>query len=223
MKVAPSVLAADFTSLRDIVKQTESWGVDALHMDIMDGEFCPNLTYGPKIVKTFSDLTSLPLYCHLMIIKPERYAEAFLKAGGAVITPHLEAVRPETLKKIQKIAADYDAKFGIAIKIETPFSAIPKHLHNELDELMIMSVPPGFSYQKFNPSILPKVKEASNTFKEKGLDVEISVDGGVNLETAPLLVDAGVNLLVAGGAIFGDPEPAKVVQTFKEMKPREKE
>ncbi|MHA2059896.1 MAG: ribulose-phosphate 3-epimerase, partial [Candidatus Ranarchaeia archaeon] len=132
----------------------------------------------------------------------------------------LEAVNTDSLKKIQKLISEYNAKFGIALKIETPFSAIPEELLTDLDELMIMSVPPGFSYQKFNPSILPKIREASETFEEKGLQVEISVDGGVNLETAPSLVDAGVTLLVAGGAIFGSSDPADVVKTFKEMQPR---
>ncbi|MHA1917755.1 MAG: ribulose-phosphate 3-epimerase [Candidatus Ranarchaeia archaeon] len=222
MKVAPSVLAADFSSIANIVNNVEEWKVDALHMDIMDGEFCPNLTFGPKVVKTFRNLTDIPLYCHLMIIKPERYTEDFLKAGGAVITPHIEAVDSASLKEINKLVKDYDAKLGLAIKIETDLNKIPSNIYEELDEILIMSVPPGFSYQKFNPSILPKIREVFDIVKQKNSKMDIAVDGGVNLKNASLLGEAGVTLLVAGGAIFGEENPQEVVTSLQQIPIREK-
>jgi len=196
IKVAPSILSADFSCLDREIKKVERAGADLIHVDVMDGHFVPNITIGPAVVKYIRKVTKLPLDVHLMIENADKYAEAFVKAGSDMITVHIEAL---SFSKIRAMSLELRAKgirFGISLNPATPLVKIKKAL-NLVDFVLVMSVNPGFGGQAFIPNAIPKIRQLRKIFKK-----DISVDGGINEKTAKLVIEAGANILAAGSYIF---------------------
>lgn len=202
IKIAPSILSADFACLEDQVKEVEAAGADYIHIDVMDGHFVPNITVGPLVVKALRRVTSLPLDVHLMIERPEQFVEEFSRAGADIITVHWEAC-PHVHRVLEKIR-NLGKKAGVSINPATPVWVL-EEIAGEVDLILAMTVNPGFGGQRLIPGTVAKVEKLGKMLKEKGVSPEIEVDGGVNEETAPLLVRAGAQVLVAGAAIFESP------------------
>lgn len=198
--IAPSILSADFSKLGQEVAEVEAGGADWLHVDVMDGHFVPNLTFGPLVLGAISPLTKLPLDVHLMIERPEQYIPAFAEAGAHVITVHAEAC--VHLHRVLHLIKEHGVKAGVAINPATPVSAIREVLE-DVDLVLVMTVNPGFGGQAFIPATLRKIRELDALKAEHGYDYRIEVDGGVSASTAPLVVEAGADVLVAGNAVFG--------------------
>ncbi len=205
--IAPSILSADFSRLGEEIADVERGGCDIIHVDVMDGHFVPNLTIGPVVVKPLRKLTPLPLDVHLMIDEPLNYIEDFRKAGSDWITIHVEASQKiaETLDAIKKLGA----KPGISLRPKTPLSSLFPYLE-KAELVLIMSVEPGFGGQSFMPEMMQKVRELRTRFK--GL---ISVDGGINRETARQALDAGADILVAGTAVFGQKDRKAAIEELR--------
>ena len=212
LKIAPSLLSADFSHLDEEVKRVEDGGADLLHFDVMDGCFVPNITFGSLVVQSLRDKTTLPFDVHLMIEKPDNYIERFAEAGGDIITVHAEACihLQRTLKHIKQ----HGVKAGVALNPETPIHVIEDVLDN-LDMILVMTVNPGYGGQDFIATMLPKIRKAKSMIEERGLIIDIEVDGGINIKTAPLVVKAGANILVAGTAIFSQPDVKQVIQMLR--------
>jgi len=207
--IAPSLLSADFSRLAEEIREVENAGCDALHVDVMDGNFVPNISIGPVVVSAVRKITKLPLDVHLMIQEPARYVRDFHKAGADWITIHVEAEKDvwKCLHEIKK----QGAKTGLSLKPGTPLDAIVPYLA-DLDLVLIMSVEPGFGGQSFMPEQMAKVKALRPQFAKL-----ICVDGGIDPKTAPLALEAGADLLVAGNAVFGKPDRAKAIREFREI------
>lgn len=188
IKIAPSILSADFARLGEEIKDVEKGGADYIHVDVMDGHFVPNITIGPLIVEAVRPITSLTLDVHLMIEQPDRYIPEFAKAGADIITVHVEAC-PHLHRTIQLIRS-FGIKAGVVLNPHTPVSTI-QHVLEDIDMVLLMTVNPGFGGQSFIHAVLPKIQEVSRMVRERGLQVDIEVDGGVNAETARLCVEAG--------------------------------
>ena len=201
IKLAPSILAADFARLGEQVREVEAAGADYIHVDVMDGHFVPNISIGPVVVKALRRATRLPLNVHLMIEEPERYIDAFAAAGADALVVHPEA-GSQLHRAIEQIRG-HGIRVGVAINPGTPLSAIEEVLP-EVDMALIMSVDPGFGGQEFIEDVLPKVRRLRRLLDERGLAVEVAIDGGITPETAPRCVEAGVRVLVAGTAIFNE-------------------
>ncbi|WIW27189.1 ribulose-phosphate 3-epimerase [Bacillus inaquosorum] len=216
IKVAPSILSADFAALGNEIKDVEKGGADCIHIDVMDGHFVPNITIGPLIVEAVRPVTDLPLDVHLMIEEPDRYIPAFAKAGADILSVHAEAC-PHLHRTIQLIK-EQGVKAGVVLNPHTPVQVI-EHVFGDLDLVLLMTVNPGFGGQKFIHSVLPKIKEVKRMADERGKkDLLIEVDGGVNKETAPLVIEAGANLLVAGSAVYGQPDRKKAISEIRGSK-----
>ena len=213
IKIAPSILSADFSKLGEEVKKVEEAGADILHLDIMDGHFVPNLTFGPIVVKAIRNWTKLPFYVHLMVERPEDYIKEVVEAGGDLIIVHVETC--VHLQRVLRMIRDLGVKSGVALNPATPLTTI-EYVLDDLDLILIMSVNPGFGGQEFIPSVLPKIRRVRRKLVKRGLEIEIAVDGGVNVETAPKIVEAGADVLVAGTAIFGKPDLKKAIQELRE-------
>ena len=213
IKIAPSILSADFSRLGDEVRRAEEAGADIIHLDIMDGHFVPNLTFGPIIVKAIRSHTKLPFHVHLMVERPEDYIERVIEAGGDLVIVHVEACIH--LQRVLSMIRDLGARSGVALNPATPLTTI-EYVLDDLDLILIMSVNPGFGGQDFIPSVLPKIKRARRRIMKKGLQIEIAVDGGVSVETAPKIVEAGADVLVAGTAVFGKPDLKRAIQELRE-------
>ncbi|WML27520.1 ribulose-phosphate 3-epimerase [Neobacillus sp. OS1-33] len=212
VKIAPSILSADFSKLGEEIIAVEKGGADYIHVDVMDGHFVPNITIGPLIVEAIRPITKLPLDVHLMIENPDQYIGAFAKAGADYITVHVEACR-HLHRTIQNIKS-FGIKAGVVLNPATPVESI-QHIIGDIDMVLLMSVNPGFGGQKFIPEILPKIKKVKEMAEQKGLDIEIEIDGGVNSETAKLCVEAGATVLVAGSAIYNQEDYAEAISLIR--------
>jgi ribulose-phosphate 3-epimerase len=212
MKCAPSILASDFAAVGEGIKLIETCGAEWVHMDVMDGSFVPEITFGAQMVKAVRAVTKLPLDVHLMIEKPENHIESFLKAGSDIITFHLEAV-VHAHRVVQMIKAG-GAKAGVSLVPSTPVSLI-KEILPELDLVLIMTVNPGYGGQSMIPACLNKVRELAELRDEMGLNFEISVDGGINTDTIAAAREAGIDVFVAGSAFFGADDPAETLRAMK--------
>lgn len=212
IKIAPSILAADFSKLSEEVIEVEEAGASLIHIDVMDGHFVPNITMGPLVVEALRPVTKLPLDVHLMIENPDAYIEQFAKAGADYITVHVEAC-PHLHRTLQLIRS-HGVKSGVVLNPHTPVETI-LHVLDEIDLVLFMTVNPGFGGQKFIHAVLPKVKQLSNIIKERNLPIEIEIDGGVDEETIIPCVEAGATILVAGSAIFGKQNRAEALREIK--------
>ncbi len=213
MKIAPSILSADFARLKDEIEAIEQGGADVLHVDVMDGHFVPNLTIGPPVLRSIRKYTDLPLDVHLMITNPDNFIEQFADSGANYLTVHIEVCRHlhRTLSEIKK----FGMKAGVSLNPATPLHALEAILE-EVDMVLIMSVNPGFGGQSFIPSSLPKIRDLAQILKDKSLShVEIEVDGGVSLANIRELAEAGVTIAVAGSAVFNAPDSAGMIQQMK--------
>jgi len=212
VKIAPSILSADFARLGDEIKDVERGGADYIHVDVMDGHFVPNITIGPLIVEAIRPVTQLPLDVHLMIENPDQYIEAFAKAGADYITVHVEACRH--LHRTVQLIKSTGVKAGVVLNPATPVESL-KHIIEDVDMVLLMSVNPGFGGQKFIPSVLPKIREVREMADALNPSLEIEIDGGVNEETARLCADAGATVLVAGSAVFNKEDRAAAIASLK--------
>ncbi|MER2562899.1 MAG: ribulose-phosphate 3-epimerase [Myxococcaceae bacterium] len=213
VKVAPSILSADFGRLADEVRAIEQAGADSVHVDVMDGRFVPNLTIGPLVVEAVKKATSLPLDVHLMIVEPEKYIADFAKAGANLITVHQEAC-PHLHRTLQQIRAA-GAKPSVVLNPSTPLVTLEEVL-GEVDQVLLMSVNPGFGGQTFIDATVDKVKRLRAMLDARGLQrVDIEVDGGINADTAKRVVAAGATVLVAGNAVFKAPDYAKAISSLR--------
>jgi ribulose-phosphate 3-epimerase len=212
IKIAPSLLSADFAAIADQIALVERGGADELHLDSMDGRFVPNLTWGMKIVKDLRRLSALPFDCHLMIVEPERYVDAFREAGADVITFHYEATphQDRLLRHLREIGA----KAGIAINPGTPVAMLVD-LVELIDRVLVMSVNPGFGGQRFIDRALDKVVEVRTLLDARNPACEIEVDGGIGLENIERAVQAGANVLVAGNSVFAAADPAAALRAMR--------
>ncbi|MGB9613480.1 MAG: ribulose-phosphate 3-epimerase [Candidatus Margulisiibacteriota bacterium] len=214
IKVAPSILSADFRNLEQEIKMVEAAGADLIHIDVMDGHFVPNITVGPLVVKACRKATKLPLDVHLMIENPDRYLPDFARAGADIITIHVEASK--SLEEDIELIRRNNAKPGVVVNPGTPIESI-FHVLEKVDMVLIMSVHPGFEAQKFMPEVLPKIRKLKVESSKLKVDVDIEVDGGINLETAKEVIKAGANILVAGSAIFYAKDYREVICGLKMM------
>jgi ribulose-phosphate 3-epimerase len=213
--VAPSLLAADFLKLQDICKMLNESEADWYHLDIMDGRFVPNISFGPMIVDFFRRATRKTCDVHLMILEPEKFAEAFKKAGADILTVHYEAC-PHLHRNIQQIKS-LDMQAGVAINPHTPVTAL-RDVLGDIDLVCMMSVNPGFGGQSFIPHTLQKIKELRKLINERNPEIKIEVDGGVTLENAKIILEAGADVLVAGNTVFSAADPKKVIQQLKNVR-----
>jgi ribulose-phosphate 3-epimerase len=212
IKVAPSILSADFSCLERQIKRVESAGADMLHIDVMDGHFVPNITIGPVVVKYIRKVTKLPLDVHLMIKQPEKFIDAFVKAGSDMITVHIETISSLKLKALSLKLRKKRVGLGISLNPATPLSRI-KNVLKLVDFVLVMSVNPGFSGQEFIPSVIPKIKKLRSMF-----DGDIAVDGGVNDKVAGSLIQAGANILASGSYIFGAKNTKQAMGRIRDAK-----
>jgi ribulose-phosphate 3-epimerase len=209
IKVAPSILSADFSCLASEIKKVEAAGADMLHIDVMDGCFVPNITIGPVVVKHIRKVTKLPLDVHLMIEDPQNLAGAFIDAGSDMLTVHIETISGAKLKTLAKKIRARGVKFGISLNPATPLAKIIKVL-DLVDFVLVMSVNPGFSGQAFISAAVPKIKKLRAQFSG-----DIAVDGGMNEETAKLVIDAGANIIAAGSYVFGAQDVKQAIERIR--------
>ena len=214
IKIAPSILAADFADLGAAVRAAEAAGADTIHVDVMDGHFVPNITVGPTVVAALRRVTRLPLDVHLMIEAPERYLVDFARAGAATLTVHVETC-PHLHRTVQHIR-ELGIHPGVTLNPATPLETLWEVLRY-VDQILVMTVNPGFGGQNYIPTMTAKVARLAEMIAAAGLDVEIEVDGGIDADTAPEVVRAGARVLVAGTAIFGHPAGvAAGIRTLRE-------
>lgn len=211
--IAPSLLAADFSNLAQDIERVRQAGANYLHLDVMDGVFVPNISFGPPVIESIRKKTKLFFDVHLMIKHPQRYIDNFVKAGADSITIHYESTsRPrDAIMKIK----DHDVKAGIAISPNTPYEAVLPYL-DIVDMVLVMTVEPGFGGQPMIPETLQKVRAIKNYVDEHEIKVNIEVDGGITAENVHLALDAGANVIVAGSAIFKSKTPSKVIKQMRE-------
>ncbi|MEP6698705.1 MAG: ribulose-phosphate 3-epimerase [Verrucomicrobiota bacterium] len=212
--VAPSVLAANFGNLAVDVQRAETAGADWLHLDIMDGHFVDNISFGPALVKTVRGLTSLPLDVHLMIEHPDHYLPRFVEAGANSITVHVEPEAKHDVAKTLRAIRAAGCGAGLSLNPGTPFEAVEPHLA-EIDLLLIMTVHPGFGGQPFRPDMMEKVKRARDWRAAHSVRLHLEVDGGINAETARLSIENGADVLVAGTSIFRTEDYAKAIRALR--------
>ena len=212
IKIAPSVLSADFSDMAREVKRVEAADADLLHCDVMDGVFVPNLTFGFKMIEDIRKTTKLPMDVHLMIVEPERYAERFVKAGADIVTFHIEACK--SVAAALKAIKDAGAKRGLVVNPHTPIDGILPYL-GECDMVLLMSVQPGFGGQKFMPRVLDKVRALKAVIDEKKYDIDIEIDGGITLDNIAEVKAAGVNVIVAGNTIFSAKDMKSVIYNLR--------
>lgn len=212
-KIAPSILSADFTRLREEIKAVEKAGADYIHIDVMDGHFVPNITIGPMIVKAARRITNLPLDVHLMISEPDKFIDQFAAAGASIITVHAES-SIHLHRTIQHIR-DKGVRTSVSLNPATPLEVL-EYILEDLNMILLMTVNPGFEGQEFIPQVIPKVKRLKEIINKRGLNIEIEVDGGIGPETINLVSSAGANVFVAGSAIFYSEDYEKTIRLMRE-------
>jgi len=212
IQIAPSLLSADFTALGDAVRLAQDAGADLIHVDVMDGHFVPNITIGPIVVKWLKRVARVPLDVHLMIEDPDRYAEAFVEAGATSLTVHAEAV--VHLHRTVHYVKSLGVKAGVALNPATPVSAL-EEIAGDVDYVLVMTVNPGFGGQTFIPRSESKVRSVRALLDAAGSSAPIAVDGGIDVHTAPRIVTAGADILVAGNAVFGSTDPARAIHELR--------
>jgi ribulose-phosphate 3-epimerase len=212
--IAPSVLSADFSQIASQIEMITNAGADLLHLDVMDGHFVPNITFGPKMVADIRKLTKLPLDVHLMISEPEKYVNEFAKAGADWISVHYEAT--DHLNRLIHQIKDTGAKAGVVVNPATTVDVLAEIIPY-VDFILLMSVNPGFGGQKFITTSTAKAKKLSGMIKEQNSQAFIEMDGGIGVDNIKMLSDAGVNVFVAGNAVFGSADPAKTIADMKKL------
>ena len=211
VKIAPSILSADFAALADDIARVEAGDPDQLHVDVMDGRFVPNITIGPVVVEAIRKRTRLPLDCHLMIVEPERYVGDFVSAGADIVTVHAEAT-PHLQRLLSQIR-EAGARAGVALNPSTPPDVL-EYVLDDIDLVLVMSVNPGFGGQKFIPAVYPKIRQIRTLLGARRVDV--SIDGGVKVEHAKPCAEHGASILVAGSAVFEAADPADVIKRMRD-------
>ena len=212
VRIAPSILAADFSALGEEIATAERGGADLIHVDVMDGHFVPNITIGPPVIRAIKRVTSLPLDVHLMIADPARYLTTFADAGADFLSVHVEATPHlhKTLTEIKKLGV----QAGVALNPSTPESVL-NEIATEVDFILVMSVNPGFGGQKFIPRTLTKIVAIQDILEKAKNEAPIEVDGGISQSNAGDVVAAGADMLVAGSAIFGSPDPSQAIEVLR--------
>ncbi len=213
IKIAPSILSANFAKMGEEVRSLEENGADLVHCDVMDGVFVNNITFGIKMVEDLRKITSLPLDCHLMIVHPEKYVERFAKAGADIITVHYEACK-DNLEEVLTLIKSTGVKCGAVINPDTPVSAIEKVV-TLCDMVLVMSVFPGFGGQKFIPSAFDKLRVLRKLIDESGREIDLEIDGGVTEENVAEIKAAGANVIVAGSAVFKAENRREIIAKLK--------
>lgn len=213
IKIAPSILSADFGRLTEEIKAVEKAGADLIHIDVMDGHFVPNITIGPLIVEAARNTTTLPLDVHLMIARPEQYIGDFAKAGADYLTVHVEATS-HLNRLVQMMKEHKGVRAGVSLNPATPLSSLD-YILDDVDMVLIMSVNPGFGGQTFIASALEKIRSLRKRIDDLGLKIEIEVDGGVKPDNAAEIIRAGADILVAGSAVFGHKDYAAVIREIR--------
>ncbi len=215
IKIAPSILSADFSRFGEEVAKITENGADFIHLDVMDGSFVKNISFGPKIIKESRGYSKAVFDAHLMIVNPWNYIDRFADAGADIITVHKEACGDrlkQTLKEIKALGV----KCGAVINPDTPVSAIADVV-DDCDMILLMSVFPGFGGQKFIPDVLPKIEEVAKLVQKSGKDIDIEIDGGITKENVKLVKDAGANVIVAGSTVFNEIDRAKIIKELREI------
>jgi ribulose-phosphate 3-epimerase len=220
IKIAPSLLSADFARLGEEVADIEQAGADWVHVDVMDGRFVPNISIGVPVVRSLRKLTKMPLDVHLMIVEPEKYVPAFAEAGADVISVHAEACvhLQRTLQQIR----DLGKRAGVVLNPHTSEDCL-RYVLGDLDLILVMSVNPGFGGQSFLPTVLPKIRQIRKMIDENGLDIDLEVDGGVAEDTIAEAAEAGARVFVAGSAVFGKPNRLEAIQRLRNQVQRSNE
>ena len=214
IRIAPSILSANFAALGEDIRRVEDAGAQLLHVDVMDGHFVPNITIGPPVVKSIKQVTRIPLDVHLMISNPDKYIPAFANAGAAMLTVHAEST--VHLDRTLNFVRSQNVLVGVSLCPATPIAHV-EHVLSLVDMLLIMTVNPGFGGQKFIPYTVEKIKQARRLIEERNYRCVIEVDGGIDIPTVPTVVKAGAEVLVAGSAIFHAPDPAQKVKELMEI------
>ncbi len=214
IKLAPSILDADFTCLERELRKIESGGADLIHLDIMDGNFVPNISFGSMIVESIKSKTSLPLEVHLMVEKPENHIKSFINAGGDIIIVHYETSKH--LDRLIQTINEADVKSGIALNPATPLSVI-EYLINKINVLLLMTVNPGFGGQKFIPEMFTKIEKARKIIDNQKKSISLAVDGGINLDNISKVGKAGAEIIVAGQIIFKSVNPEMTIKKIKSI------
>lgn len=213
IKIAPSILSANFAAMGDAVKKLKEQGADWIHFDVMDGNFVPNITFGPDMCKALRPLSDLPIDVHLMVEHPSDWIEPFKKAGADILTIHVESSERHLHRALQAIHAA-GMKAGVVLNPATPIGSCV-HLLPECDLVLLMSVNPGFGGQAFIPETLRKIRTLKSEIAERGLSTLIEIDGGVNPDTAKLCIEAGADVLVAGSAVFKSEDPKAMIAAIR--------
>lgn len=212
IKIAPSILSADFSRLGEEILSVEQAGADLIHVDVMDGHFVPNITIGPLVVESIRPTTTLPLDVHLMIENPDNYIESFVKSGADIISVHAESVNH--LHRSVHLIKNLGAKAAVAINPATPLNVLD-YVLQDLDMILLMTVNPGFGGQAFIPAITLKIKTLKKMIDVRGLNIDIQVDGGINDKTSKIVTEAGANILVAGSYVFGNENRGEAISALK--------
>ena len=214
IKIAPSILSADFSNLKEEISLIEKGGADYIHLDVMDGHFVPNITFGAPVIKCLRKLTEIPFDVHLMIENPENYIADFADAGADIITVHAEST-VHLHRLIQQIK-DHGVKAGVSLNPATSLDVLD-YVLEDLDMVLIMSVNPGFGGQSFIPQCKEKIRALKKMISDRDLKVDIQVDGGVKLDNVKEIADCGADIVVAGSAIFGEKDPTEATKKFKNI------